>query len=128
MAMGHEVVRGDGQKGVGRNHAVRAADDAETVIVGVIGQNEAIIGSLTGNGRHDVCRRAVHADLAVVVVIHKGELRIVRIVNKRQVQMVAFGNTVPVIHARTAEGIDQNGKSGIADGFHVKDGRQFSDI
>ena len=63
-----------------------------------------------------------------MVVIHKGELRIVGIVDKRQVQMVAFGNTVPVIHARTAEGIDQNGQIGIADSFHIEDGRQFSHI
>ena len=43
IAVRHEIMGRDGQKGVGRNHAFRAGDDAEAVVVRVIGQDEVIV-------------------------------------------------------------------------------------
>ena len=118
----------DGQKGVGRNHAFRTGDDAEAVVVRVIGQDEVIVCGLAGDGRHDIGRRAVHADLAVVVVIHEGELRVIRIVDEIQVQVIRVGNLVPVVHARPAQGVDQDAQFSVADGVHVDDGVQFGHV
>ena len=63
-----------------------------------------------------------------MVVIHERELRIIRIVDEVQVETIHIGNLVPVIHARPAQGIDQDAQLGIADGVHVDDGFQFRHV
>ncbi|KAF5034809.1 hypothetical protein DSECCO2_592160 [anaerobic digester metagenome] len=77
---------------------------------------------------HGVGRGAVHADLAVLVHGHEGECRVDHVAYKRKIQAVAFGHGLPEGDARTAQGIDADTDTGIADGGHVHHVAEVRDV
>ncbi|OPZ82284.1 MAG: hypothetical protein BWY75_03364 [bacterium ADurb.Bin425] len=52
-------------------HQTGRGDDAVSIVVGVVGEGQVIVFTHFDKPGHGIGRRAVHADLAVPVNMHK---------------------------------------------------------
>ncbi len=100
-----EVVGADREEVVGREQTARAGHDAMPVGVGVVAEREIEALANGEEVRHGVGRRAVRADLAVVVERNEAERGVDRGANDLEVQPVFLRDAAPVAHARAAHGI-----------------------
>ena len=90
--MREQVVDRDGQVVVRVQQPGARRDDAVAVGVGVVAERDVEAVLQRDQARHRVRRRAVHADLAVVVDGHEAERRIDGAVHDGQVEPVALGD------------------------------------
>ena len=129
VARAAEQVRdAGGQVVVGVQQAGARRDDAVPVRVRIVGERDVEAVLEVGQPRHRVGRRAVHADLAVPVDGHEREGRVDRIVDDRQVDVVALGDRGPVGDARAAQRVDAQPQPTRANGVQVDDRGQLVDV
>ncbi|MNV12173.1 hypothetical protein D3C71_1027660 [compost metagenome] len=97
-----QIVDRNGQVVV-RIHQARRGDDTVTVVVGVVSKRQIELVTQGQQTGHRTLGGAVHTDGAVFVEVHKAEGLINLIVNDGQIQLVEFGNALPVFDTGAAE-------------------------
>ena len=110
---------GDGQVGVGVHQPFRD-HDAVAVVIGVVAERHVEPVLHLHQVRHRPRRRAVHADLSVVVRGHEGERRVDPGVDDLQaLQAVDLGDGPLIVNPRSPQGIDADIQVRVRDRPHV---------
>src|SRR5690554_7305628 len=102
-----------------RVHQAGGVDNAVAVGVWVVTEDqiEAVFdGQQVGHGGG---AGTIHADLAVVVRGHEGEIRVLVAVDHFQVQAIVLGNGVPNRQRRAAHGVDTQLQAAAGNSIHV---------
>ncbi len=103
-------------------------DDAMPVGVRVVAEGDIKPVFEADQARHGIGRRAIHADLAVLVDSHEGKGGIDPRVDHLEVQPVHLGDRLPEADAGAAHGIDADLESGAHDGGDVDDVAQVRHV
>ena len=106
----------------------RRRDDAVTIGVGVVAHRDLKAIFETHQPRHRVGTRAIHPDLAVMIQSHEAKRRIDLVVDDREIEIVALGDSLPVGERRAAERIDADLYPRRANRFHVDHRGQIIDV
>ena len=94
-------------------------DDPVPVGIGVAGDRDVEAVAVFDQAAHDVRRRAVHPDLAVVVERHEAEGRVDLSVYDLQVEPVPLLDRLEVGDRRATQRVDADVHTGLADGVDV---------
>src|SRR3990167_258278 len=111
-AMLEQVIDGHAEKVVGRQQADTGRDYAVAVVIGVAGKGDVIAILEADQPLHGMAGRGIHADLAIPVQAHEGELRVDDLADHLQIEPVALGDARPVMHARATQRIDAQAQAG----------------
>lgn len=98
--------------------------DPVPIEVGIVAEGDVVPILQADQARHGVRRRAVHADLAVLVHGHEAERGIDIRVDDLDLQAVLLNDRSPVAHARAAHRIGPDLQSGGLDGVDIDDAAQ----
>src|SRR5215813_254701 len=94
----------------------------------VVGESNAVLVLETDEPCHGIRARTVHADLAVVIHRHEREGRIDPWVYDRDVEFVDFVDRFPIMHGSAAKRVHAQLETRGADGIHVDDIPQITDV
>ena len=109
-------------------HQTAFGHDAVTIRVRITGKGQVEAVAHIEQATHDIRRRAVHPDLAVLVTGNKAECGVDDFVDHGQAQFVALGYGLPQGKAGSPQRIDPQGNTGSRDAVHIQDARQVFHI
>ena len=84
-----------------RVHQTCRRDDAVTVIIRIVSERQIELIAQRQQPCHRALRRAVHANGAVFIKVHKAEGLIDMIVDDSQIEFVVLGDAFPVFDTGT---------------------------
>ncbi|MDT4834486.1 hypothetical protein FQZ97_681240 [compost metagenome] len=123
-----QVIDSHAEEVVGRQQADTGRDYAVAVVIGVAGKGDVVAILEADQPLHGMAGRGVHADLAVPVQAHEGELRVNDLADHLQIEPIALGDPRPVMHARAAQRVDAQAQAGSADNREIDHAAQITDI
>ena len=118
-----EQMPGNGGQVVVGIHQAAFAHDAVAIESGHGQRTDQAVAHFK-QAAHDIRRRTVHPDLAVLVAGDKTECGIDGLVDHGQAQFVALGYGFPQGEAGSPQRIDPQGDAGSRDAVHIQDARQ----
>jgi hypothetical protein len=97
-------------------------------MIGVAGEGDVKAIPETDQALHGMGRGGIHAYLAVPVDRHEPEGRIDGIVHHREIQTIALGNPVPIVHASATQRIHAHADVRTANRIHVEHAGEIANV